>query len=399
MNCTISVISFLVLSLALAMTSARDTKLEAVWKGNTEFAKKLYHALSKEKGNIFFSPLSVHAVLSMLHQGSKGKTQQTLGDVLELPGLRESAKGYERVMKSLNSVKDVTLLIANKIYIQNRYAFKDNFASTISKNFLSEVQSLDFAKSKEAAKTINTWVEGKTNNRIKNLVKPQDLNEQTRLVLVNAIYFQGIWEYPFSPSMTKSHKFYINGKDSIDVQMMRLIQTLYYKEDENLDSKVLELPYRNNNLSMIIILPNKRNGIAELEEKLYTVDMSTITQHMHRPEVSVHLPKFKIEATIDLNKPLTDIGLGEIFSSSADLSGMIQSPQPLQVSKVIQKAFIEVNERGTEAAAATHNVMVSHSRPLETADFVADHSFVVLLQAKKENLKTILFQGRIVKPQ
>ncbi|VEN59284.1 unnamed protein product [Callosobruchus maculatus] len=353
MKCTISVISLLVLSLALAMASAKDAPLEAVLKGNAEFTKKLYHALSKKKGNIFFSPISVHAVLSMLHQGSKGETQQALGKVLAVPGLTESAKGYEDVMKSLNSVKNVTLLIANKIYIQNRYAFQDGFASIISKNFLSEVGALDFGKSQDAAKAINTWVEGKTNNRIKDLIKPEDLDKQTRLVLVNAIYFKGTWKTPFDEKLTRSEKFYLNDNDLIDVQMMHLTTHLFYKKDENLDAKVLELPYSNKDLSMIIILPNKRNGIAELEKKLDNVDLSTITENMHKPEVRVSLPKFKIEATIDLNNPLTDMGLGAIFSDKADLSGIIKSAEPLQVSKVIQKAFIEVTEGGTEAAAAT----------------------------------------------
>ncbi|VEN46845.1 unnamed protein product [Callosobruchus maculatus] len=307
---TVSVISLLVLSLTLTMTSAKDAQLEAVLKGNSEFTKKLYHALSKEEGNIFFSPISVHAVLSMLHQGSRGETQQILGDVLAVPGLTESAEGYKRVMKGLNSVKNVTLLIANKIYIGNGYAFQDNFASIISKNFLSEVQSLDFADAEYAAKVINTWVEGKTNNRIKDLIQPLDLHPVlTRLVLVNAIYFKGKWETSFNPKRTYLEKFYLNDHDSVDVQMMHLQTELMYKVDENLDAKVLELPYSNKDLSMIINLPNKRNGIAELEKKLDNVDLSTIIKNMYQAEVSVSLPKFKIETSMDLKKPLIVVSI------------------------------------------------------------------------------------------
>nr|CAH7743259.1 unnamed protein product [Callosobruchus chinensis] len=404
MRRTIGVISLLVLS--LAMTSAKDTQLEAVLKGNAEFTKKLYQVLSKTEGrNIFFSPISVHAVLSMVHQGSKGKTQQTLGEVLAVPGLTESAEGYQRVMKSLNSVKDVTLLIANKIYIQNRYTFQDDFASTVSKNFLSEVQSLEFTKSEEAAKTINTWVEGKTNNRIHNLIEPTDLNDQTRLVLVNAIYFKGKWLHPFDAAQTKSETFYINDADSMNVKMMHLKKELYYKEDENLDAKVLELPYSNKDLSMIIILPNKRNGIADLEKKLATVDLSTITENMSKPEVTVSLPKFKIESTMNLNEPLSEMGLGELFTDSADLSGMIQSPEPLKVSKVIQKAFIEVSEEGTEAAAATGvHIRMRTARIGPPTDFLADHPFVAMLGRRKgkgkrrHRLTNPVFLGRIANP-
>ncbi|KAJ8971136.1 hypothetical protein NQ314_000868 [Rhamnusium bicolor] len=255
--------------------------------------------------------------------------------------------------KRLNSVKDVTLLIANKVFLKDSYKLQEVFETVATQHFLSEVQLLNFSQSVASAKSINTWVEGKTNNKIKDLIDSADLNDETRLVLVNAIYFKGKWAEPFNVQNTVTEKFYLNDNDTVDVQMMKIKKKFYFKNDENLDAKVLELPYANKEISLIIILPNKRNGIAELEEKLAGTDLTKITENMFRPDVQVSPPKFKIEQTIDLKDSLTEIGLGDMFSRSANLSGLIDSSEPLYVSKVVQKAFIEVNEEGAEAAAAT----------------------------------------------
>nr|CAI5819466.1 unnamed protein product [Callosobruchus analis] len=394
---TLGVVSLLALSLAMA--SAKHTQLEAVVKGNTGFTSKLYQALAQKEGNVFFSPISVHAVLSMLQQGAKGKTQEVLGEVLGVPLLTESAEGYQHLMKSLIAINGhVELNLANKIYIQEKYGFQDNFALTMSQNFLSDVQALDFAKGEDARQTINSWVEEKTKNKIKDLIPENSLGSDTRLVLVNAIYFKGKWKYTFNASDTKTEKFYLDDdENSVDVQMMHLKQRLFYKEDENLDAKVLELPYDSNieDLSLVIILPNKRDGIAELEDKLATVDLSTITDNMQKPEVFVSLPKFKIESSMDLKDPLKEIGLGDLFTESADLSGIIKSGEGLKVSKAIQKAFIEVNEEGTEAAAATGmSVRLKRSTTFQE-EFIADHPFIVSLVLRD---LCEIFVGRINKP-
>ncbi|CAH2020518.1 unnamed protein product [Acanthoscelides obtectus] len=221
-------------------------------------------------------------------------------------------------------------------------------------------------------------------------------DELTRLVLVNAIYFKGKWSHPFPVAQTQTEKFYINDDEIMDVQMMHLTKNLFYKEDETLDAKVLELPYSNKELSMIIILPNKRNGIHELEKKLATVDLSTITENMYKPEVKVSLPKFKIETDVmDLTQPLKDAGLEQIFTDEADFSGMLDNPERLAVSQVVQKAFIEVGEEGTEAAAASGlhvRVRKSASFPEE---FIADHPFVLSLVLSNP---CEIFVGRIEKP-
>lgn len=287
--------------------SQESTHLQSVLQGNGLFTKNLYKILAKSEGNVFFSPISIHAILSLTAQGSEGITKEAFLKVLNVPSTEVSADGYKNVMDILNNVEDVALFMANKVYIQESYKLKDAFKTAIIKYFYSEIQPLNFSQSATAAEIINSWVENKTNQKIKNLISPSDLDNNTRLVLVNAIYFKGKWAKPFDVESTTTEKFYVNETDTIDVQMMHLTKKFYYKEDETLDAKVLELPYTNKDVSMIIILPNKRNGILELEKKLAGVDLTKITENMYRPEVSVSLPKFKIETTMELNKPLVEV--------------------------------------------------------------------------------------------
>lgn len=289
--------------------SEENTSLQSVLQGNGIFTKKLYNIVAKQSGNIFFSPISIHAILSLTAQGSCGKTKEELIQTLNIPNIDVIAEGYKHVMDKLNNVEDVALYMANKVYIKETYKLKESFKSTIIKNFYSEIQQINFSQAEVAAQIINSWVEKKTNQKIKNLIDNGDLDESTRLVLVNAIYFKGKWAEPFDVKATTTDKFYINDNEHIDVQMMHLTKKFYYKEDENLDAKVLEMPYTNRDVSMIIILPNKRNGIAELEQKLADVDLTKITENMYRPEVVVSLPKFKIESTIQLNDPLAKVNL------------------------------------------------------------------------------------------
>ncbi|KAJ8940168.1 hypothetical protein NQ318_019377 [Aromia moschata] len=327
--------------------------LRSVLQGNGEFTKNLYKVLARESGNVFFSPISIHAILSLASQGSANQTKAAFTEVLKVPDLKVAAEGYKDVMTHLNSVNDVTLLIANKLFLKENYKLQKEFNSIATEHFFAEVQLLDFVKSEAAAKSINDWVEEKTNNKIKDLIDSGDLDESTR------------------------------DDETINVDMMHISEKFFYKNDENLDAKVLELPYVNNSLSLIVILPNKRNGISELEEKLAGTDLTKITE----------------------NISLTEIGLGDIFSRNANFSAMLDSPEELYVSKVVQKAFIEVNEEGVEAAAATGAI----KRVLRCANFpekfIADSPFVVILAAKGKIHKyngfsehQLLFYGKITNP-
>ncbi|XP_074031214.1 leukocyte elastase inhibitor isoform X7 [Leptinotarsa decemlineata] len=378
---------------------ATDMAETAVLKGSSDFTKNLYKILSRGEGNVFFSPISIHAILSLASQGAGGATKDALTSALNVPDIKVAAEGYKAIMSRLNNIAEVTLHMANKVFLKENYKLQEAFQSIVTSHFLSEVDLVNFAENIKAAKTINSWVEQKTNNKIKDLIDSGDLDSDTRLVLVNAIYFKGKWAEPFNPSQTKTEKFYLDGTEhnTVDVQMMHLKKKFYFKIDETLDAKVLELPYTNKDISMLIILPNDKNGIAKLEEKLSQTDLTKITENMYRPEVMVSLPKFKIEQTIDLKDSLTELGLGNMFSDTADFSGMLDSSEPLCVSKVVQKAFIEVNEEGAEAAAATGNIvrrkMCGRDLPEE---FLADHPFFIINCGDKRSL--IMFECRVLNP-
>lgn len=288
------------------MASEKST---SVLKANSDFGKNLYQILARKDGNIVFSPLSAHTVLALAYQGAAGKTAESFASTLKLPESKAAASGYKEVMSGLNNIQNVTLHIANKVYIKPTYKLKDSFGQIARDSFYSEVEPVEFGQSVAAAKTINGWVEKKTNNKIKDLIKPDSLNALTRLVLVNAIYFKGDWKHKFDKALTTKQPFYLNDEDKVDVDMMHITKNFRYGENEELDAKILELPYNNEDVSMLIVLPNQKNGIKELEKKLQSVDISELAQNIYSREVIVSLPKFKIESTIPLNDVLEEVRL------------------------------------------------------------------------------------------
>ncbi|KAK4879302.1 hypothetical protein RN001_007448 [Aquatica leii] len=396
------VLQIILFSLQLGIMASSE--LRQVTTGNSQFANKFYSIIAKEeKGkNVFFSPISAHTVLSMVYQGAAGDTADSFASALNISNQKVAAAGYYDVMKALNSVEDVMLHIANKIYVMKDFPLKEHFRKTAAELFLSEAEQVNFTDNLAAAKKINGWVEEKTQSKIKDLIPADCLDSLTRLVLVNAIYFKGNWAHQFNKNATRKEKFYVSNNETVDCDMMHITKRFNYREDMDLDAKVLEMKYTNENVSMVIILPNQRDGIDNLEKKLADVDLSNITEGMRSMEVEVSLPKFKIETTMDLESVLTKMGLGVIFDQfKANFSEISDSDEQLYVSKAIQKAFIEVNEEGAEAAAATGIVMACRMAmvvPKEKLVFVADHPFVALLQVWNDDIYHSLFLGRIVKP-
>ncbi|KAI4462597.1 serine protease inhibitor serpin [Holotrichia oblita] len=331
-----------------------EKALAHVCSGNATFSNKLYEILARKEGNVFYSPLSAHAILSLVYQGAGGLTAESMGKSLHLSDTKLVAAGYQSLMETLNSVKDVTLHIANKVFVHHERKLKGEFDAIAKKHYLAETENIAFSpNSVAAANKINGWVENKTNNKIKDLIQASDLDDDTRLVLVNAIYFKGNWLEQFKPELTKKEKFYLNETDTVECDMMHMNKKFLYGEDSDLDAQIVSLPYKNQDLSLMIILPRSKTGIQALEKKLVTKDLGAISRTLRNVEVILSLPKFKIETTMDLNGPLQELGMDIIFSDVADFPNMLEGKEPLKVSKVIQKAFIEVNEEGAEAAAAT----------------------------------------------
>lgn len=306
----IGVVLFTVVNSQTTSTSPLEmasTDQEAqLLKGNSLFTTALYQELAKSGENLIFSPISVHAVLSMAFQGAEGETKDAFISTLRVTDTKTAADGYNSIMSRLNNIPNITLHIANKVYLKDGFSLKNSFKDAVVKSFLSEVEPIDFAQP-AAAPTINTWVSNKTNDKIKELISANDLDSETRLVLLNAIYFKGNWAYKFDARNTLEEDFYINNDETVKVNMMHIKKRFNYKEDTDLDAKILEMPYENRDVSMVIILPNERTGLANLEKKLANVDLSSITNGSSNVEVQVSLPRFKIESTIDLKETLTNV--------------------------------------------------------------------------------------------
>uniref|UniRef100_A0A182FCG6 Serpin domain-containing protein n=1 Tax=Anopheles albimanus TaxID=7167 RepID=A0A182FCG6_ANOAL len=381
------------------ITDLGDTKF--VQQSN-DFAFQLYKQVSAQasNGNVVFSPLSISACLSLAAMGAGGVTADEM-----FSGLRygradqkqQVAEWYRRLMHRL--ANDTSIALANKLYVREGFNVKRSFQEVATNSFQSEVEMIDFAQNKIAAKTINDWVERNTNNKIKDLISADSLDKLTRMVLVNAVHFKGNWRYQFETTNTRPMRFWSSQTDSRDVPMMYIQEYFAYKNFKVKGFSAVELAYSGERMSMLVLLPNKRDGIAALEQRLSRLDLVQLRREMNEIDVKVYLPKFKIDFSLDLNGVLTSLGMGRMFSDSAEFPDMLESGGPLKVSKAIHKAFIEVNEEGTEAAASTGFYMVPLSypppTPPPTMEFKADHPFIYVLMSQD---KGVYFIGKVINP-
>lgn len=336
---------------------------------NSHFADQLFKALNIDE-NLVFSPHSAHSLLGLALQGSDGQTQQKIENLLLAPKTI-IAEEYKKITVSLKLVEDVAIYQANKIYISDCFKINNTFSRMAADWFDSEIESADFEKKEKLVASINNWVANKTAGKIQDLV--QSLDERAVMVLLNAIYFKGEWLKKFSTQNTKLQDFYLMNNTTKQVETMHLRSMFYYSEIARLDAKTVEMPYLNKNFKILLILPNKKNGIEELKQKLFETNLTSVrSQQRENRMVNVALPKFKIESTVELKEALTKVsnsvmflfllcivmqmGLEEIFSELANFSNMLEDKKissKLYISKMVHKAFLEVNEAGSEAAAAS----------------------------------------------
>ncbi|XP_053995299.1 antitrypsin-like isoform X2 [Hylaeus anthracinus] len=344
--------------LAMATQAVDNEALRAVSQGTNEFSSSLVQAVTEEnQGNLIMSPISAAIVLAMASYGARGETENQFKRVLHLPSPESlGTAGYQALIDSLNNVKENKLSVANKVFATDKFPVKPAYQQLTASFFRSATQSVDFAKSVEAANIVNTWVQQNTNNLIKSIVNPDDLSSDTALVLVNAVYFKGQWKNKFNSNFTKPMPFHINENTVRDVPTMYRQGSYKHGNIESLNAQFIEIPYKGGELSMVIILPNEINGLAECERKMRDMNMNDILNQGYSRDVQLFLPKFKIESKIDLRSVLIKLGLTDMFTTHANFSGMADGP--LAVSKVVQKAFIEVNEEGSEAAAVTGLIAV-----------------------------------------
>ncbi len=374
-------------------------KPAATEDNSNQFALELYAKLREEQGNIFFSPYSISTALAMTYAGARGETEKQMAEVLHFALPQELLHpALSRLQRSLNESGEqgaYELTVSNALWGQKGYGFLKEFLETIKINYDGGFNEVDFAGDSESArKTINAWVEKETNNKIKDIIGPGVLKNLTRLVLTNAIYFKGNWAKQFNKDKTKERPFTLLNGEKIDVPMMNQRAELNYMETE--DFQGLELPYVDNDLSMIILLPKKIDGLSELE-KSFTVDnLSIWLEEFRKHEIIVSIPKFKMTNQFSLNNILKSMGMNDAFGMKADFSGM-DGTTYLFISAVIHQAFVDVNEEGTEAAAATVVVMQLKSALMKTPVFQADHPFMFLIRDNHSG--SILFIGRVMNPK
>ncbi|RKZ44756.1 MAG: serpin family protein [Gammaproteobacteria bacterium] len=382
-------------------------------RGNTAFALDLYKQLKEDKSdNLFFSPYSLSTALAMTYAGAKGETAKQMYRVLHFSQAQaELHPAFHLLQSQINAAqnqKNIELNIANALWGQKNYPFLDTFKNDIQKYYGAKLESVDFKTAyQNLHEDINTWVENQTQHKIKNLIKPGVLNNLTRLVLVNAIYFKGNWASPFDGDNTENAPFWVNPNNSITVPMMNQKNYFGYMENDSL--QVLELPYAfsrqdtgrfgdfsDNDLSMIILLPKARDGIAQLEGLLSVGKLEKWLEHLRWQKVKVFLPRFKINTGFELSKTLDSMGMPDAFNESqADFSGM-GGAKKLAITKVIHQAFVDVNEKGTEAAAATAVIMGTRGMAPPPPTFRADHPFIFLIRHNSSG--SILFMGRVINP-
>lgn len=377
-------------------SEATEGGVKTVIDANNQFAIDLYLNYKDEEENIFFSPYSISIALAMIYEGARGQTADEIRSVFHFPeddSIRRSsfAKIYNQINKRDKKYK---LHTANALWAQKDYKFLDEYMNTIKRYYAGKVTNLDFVNDTENSRiTINKWVEQQTNNKIKDLIPQGFLDALTRLVLTNAIYFKSVWVKQFDKEDTIEEDFRISPDKTIKVPMMRLTGeevTFNYAETEEL--QILEMSYDGEELSMLIILP-KEDNLKSVEDSLSLERLNELRNALTKQKVDVYIPKFKFETKYFMKEILKKMGMPTAFSN-VDFSGM-DGTKELFISDVIHQAFVEVNEEGTEAAAATA-VVVPTAAPMEGTVFRADHPFIFAIQERGTG--NILFLGRVVNP-
>jgi len=374
-------------------------QVDAVAGAQNNFTRDLYVALAKgSTDNLFFSPFSIMTAIAMTHTGAKANTMEEIRKVLHLPENKEDVfNGFHDVVKDIKTpVNEYELRTSNMAYVSDKLALLEEFASVLTNKFHSISKTVNFGASEEVRNEINQAVEKETNSRIKDLIPSGVLDALTRMVLVNAVYFKGTWSKQFDEAATKTLPFHTTKDTSVNIPMMYIKDNFNLFHNRDLGARLLSMDYEGGRLSMVIVLPDEVDGLATVEDKLATMDLNTIDKRMGSIKVEVTLPKFKLEESLQLKSYLQEMGIKDLFDEEkADLSG-IGGSKDLHVSHVIHKAFLEVNEQGSEAAAATGVVMMTRMMIRTPPPFKADHPFFFYIRDRRSNF--ILFSGRYVKP-
>lgn len=373
--------------------------------GNNAFGLELYQRLKGEPGNLFFSPYNITAAIVMAYAGAEGITKQEMQSVMRyLANTELLYPVFEALNKKLSTPwfqgpNESRLILANSLWVQRDLRLLPNYTDILNRYFRTSLRLADFIRNPEGARlNINSWVKEKTQGRIADLVAQGEVTKNTRLVIVSSIFMKAVWQNAFDPALTRPATFFLNQTQSVFVDMMT--RSAYFPYYENGSIQALELPYRSTNkdepkFSMVILLP--RNGdLAAAENMLTSAQFDRLTKELKTRQVIASIPRFKFSSSFDLSKTLQAMGMQAAFSNLADFTGMTMTP--VAIGAVLHKAFVEVDEKGTEAVAATAVTInrTSHIPESEAIIFKVDHPFVFVIIDRVTD--SILFIGRVVTP-
>jgi serpin B len=384
--------------------ATNEQDLAELVKGNNRFAFDLYQSIRGDGGNLFYSPYSISLALAMTYAGARGETANQMAESLQfnLPDERLHA-AFNQLDLVLHSRgenvseedgRGFTLNIVNSLWGQDGYDFLSEFLDILAENYGAGLRLLDFESAAEAARqVINEWVMEQTNDRIKDLIPEGVINTLTRLVLVNAIYFDAAWSSPFDAEFTKEAEFSLLDGSTVEVPMMN--QTQFYNYSNGEDFQAIELPYRGYEMSMVILHPEPQ-AFGSFEGSLAAERLEEIVGELERTNVDISLPKFQFDMDLPLAQVLQELGMVDAFEfGPADFSGM-DGTRELYLQDVLHKAFVSVDEEGTEAAAATAVVVGVTSAPMEPIQVKIDSPFIFLIRDMETG--SILFLGRVLNP-
>lgn len=380
--------------------SGEDSRMKALVDGNTAFALDIYGKLSKMEGNLFLSPHSISTALAMTYGGARGETEKQMAETLhfglEQKDLHEAFAGLEARLNRIQEEGHVALNVANSLWPQKDYLFLEEYLSLVERHYGVSISPVDYRTDAEAVRQrINRWVEEKTREKIQELLQPGVLDPMTRLVLVNAIHFKGNWRSQFPVDETQDAPFHTAPGETVQAPLMTQQEFFPYAHWDSL--QILELPYEGEDLSMLILLPRDADGLKALERELSPDNLRMWKCAMQKREVRVHLPRFKMTSTFRLDNTLASMGMPDAFlENRADFSGMDGRPGWLHIGAVVHKGFVEVNEEGTEAAAATAVGIRATAMPAPPPEFRADRPFIFFI--KENQTGSILFMGRVTDP-
>jgi len=377
---------------------ATGDSLASLVESLNNFSFEFYDVLKQESsGNLFISPYSIFVAVSMAYEGSNGDTYEEMKSVLNIPQNDSAIEAsFGKIYNLLNQNQDgYKINTANAFWANKNYEFLDEYLNLLESYYMAEAKNLDFSKNVEAADAINFWVEEQTNGKITDLIQSSSLSELTKLVLTNAIYFKGDWQKQFNVDDTYEEDFNLSSGNKVKVDMMKFTgegAIFNYTSTEML--QILELPYSDNDLSMLIILP-KENDIEQIESVVTYDNLDEWRNNLLEQKIDIYLPKFELETKYGLNSALQNMGINDAFIPGvADFSG-IDGTHDLFINGIVHKAYVKVDEKGTEAAAAT-GVIIGVTSIEDSNEFKADHPFIFLIQHKETG--AVLFLGKVTNP-